>query len=52
MNQLLLIDNASKATLASTWDLSWHPRARQIREEELGLTRARLPGPTARRGGG
>src|SRR5260221_7594577 len=42
--ELLLIDNASKEPLASTWDLSWHPHARQIREDELGLTPARLRG--------
>jgi len=42
--ELLLIDNASKEPLASVWDLSWHPRARHIREEELGLTPARLRG--------
>ncbi|MCE0496357.1 MAG: glycosyltransferase [Methylacidiphilales bacterium] len=42
--QLLLIDNASKEPLASAWDLSWHPQARHIREDELGLTPARLRG--------
>lgn len=42
--ELLLIDNASKEPLASTWDLSWQPRARHIREDELGLTAARLRG--------
>ena len=40
--ELLLIDNASKARLADSWGLSWHPRARHIREDELGLTPARL----------
>jgi glycosyltransferase involved in cell wall biosynthesis len=39
---LLLIDNASESPLAGAWDLSWHPQARIIREEELGLTPARL----------
>ena len=38
------LDNASKDPLAGVWDLSWHPRARHIREEELGLTPARLRG--------
>ena len=42
--ELLLIDNGSKEPLASTWNLSWHPRGRLIREEELGLTPARLRG--------
>jgi glycosyltransferase involved in cell wall biosynthesis len=42
--ELLLIDNASKNTLATAWDLSWHPQARHIRETELGLTPARLCG--------
>jgi glycosyltransferase involved in cell wall biosynthesis len=42
--ELLLIDNASKEPLAGQWDLSWHPRARHIQEEELGLTPARLRG--------
>ena len=38
--ELLLIDNASAPPLAP--DLSWHPHARVIREESLGLTPARL----------
>lgn len=42
--ELLLIDNASKEPLAGKWDLSWHPGARHLREEELGLTPARLRG--------
>jgi len=42
--ELLLIDNASREPLASTWNLSWHPHARHIREDELGLTPARLRG--------
>jgi glycosyltransferase involved in cell wall biosynthesis len=42
--ELLLIDNASKERLAEVWDLWWHPRARHIREDELGLTFARLRG--------
>jgi len=42
--ELLLIDNASKEPLAQTWDLSWHPEARHLRENELGLTPARLRG--------
>jgi len=42
--ELLLIDNASEPALAGKWDLSWHPHARHIREDELGLTAARLCG--------
>ena len=42
--ELLVIDNASDRVLASEWDLSWHPQARHIREDELGLTPARLRG--------
>jgi hypothetical protein len=30
--------------LGVDWDLSWHPRARHVRENELGLTPARLRG--------
>jgi glycosyltransferase involved in cell wall biosynthesis len=42
--EYLLIDNASDETLAARFDLSWHPRARHIREEKVGLTHARLRG--------
>src|SRR5450631_1561319 len=43
--ELLVIDNASQEPLtADTWDLSWHPRARLIREDELGLAPARMRG--------
>jgi glycosyltransferase involved in cell wall biosynthesis len=42
--ELLLVDNASQVPLANSIDLSWHPRARHILEEELGLTPARLRG--------
>lgn len=42
--ELLLIDNASKQPLMGKWDLSWHPHSRLIREDELGLTFARLRG--------
>ncbi len=42
--ELLLIDNASKDPLALVWDLSWHPHGRHVRENELGLTSARLCG--------
>jgi len=42
--ELLLIDNASDPPLPDTWALSSHPHARHIREDELGLTPARLRG--------
>jgi glycosyltransferase involved in cell wall biosynthesis len=40
--ELLLIDNRSQIPLADRVDLSWHPDARVIREQVLGLTPARL----------
>lgn len=48
--ELLVVDNASRERLADTWDLSWHARARHIREDRLGLTTARLRGITEARG--
>lgn len=42
--ELLLVDNACERLLATDWDLSWHPLSRHIREDELGLTPARLRG--------
>src|SRR5437016_1280228 len=42
--ELLLVDNASRERLADTWNLSWHSRHAHVREEELGLTPARLRG--------
>lgn len=42
--EFILIDSASSDPLASRIDLTWHPRARCVREDELGLTRARLRG--------
>jgi len=42
--ELLLIDNASKIPLAPHWDLSWHPNARHIVENELGVAIARRRG--------
>ena len=42
--ELLLIDNASEVPLASQWDLSWHPNARHIVENELGVAIARRRG--------
>ncbi len=42
--ELLIVDSASRDPLASRLDVSWHPRARFVREDEPGLTRARLRG--------
>ena len=42
--ELLLVDNASEQRLAESWDLSWHPNHSHFREDELGLTAARLRG--------
>ena len=38
------MDNRSDEPLADRFDLSWHPHARVVREETLGLTAARLRG--------
>jgi glycosyltransferase involved in cell wall biosynthesis len=48
--ELLLIDNASRTRLSEFWDLSWHPNARHVREDDPGLTSARLRGITEARG--
>jgi glycosyltransferase involved in cell wall biosynthesis len=42
--EYLLIDNASSPERTPKVELSWHPEARMIREENLGLTPARLRG--------
>jgi glycosyltransferase involved in cell wall biosynthesis len=42
--ELLVIDNASCPAAASLASLTWHPNARHVREEVLGLTPARLRG--------
>lgn len=42
--EFVLVDNHSESPLADRIDLSWHPRARVVREDELGLTPARLRG--------
>ena len=42
--ELLLIDNASKESVADRFDIGWHPNGRHVREDELGLTPARLRG--------
>jgi glycosyltransferase involved in cell wall biosynthesis len=42
--EFVLVDNASAEPLQAAVDLSWHPRARHVREEKLGLTPARFRG--------
>lgn len=42
--EYLFIDNASDTALDAQVDLSWHPQARHVREDQLGLTHARLRG--------
>src|SRR5207244_4152321 len=43
--ELLVVDNATPdREYVAGFDLSWHPNARIIREEKLGLTAARLAG--------
>lgn len=44
MWELLLVDNTSEKILSTEIDLSWHPNSHHIREEQLGLTPARLRG--------
>jgi hypothetical protein len=42
--ELLVVDNASCPSVEPGLNLGWHPSARLIREESLGLTHARLRG--------
>ncbi len=42
--ELIIVDNGSTPALTGTIDLSWHPAGRIAREDELGLTPARLCG--------
>jgi glycosyltransferase involved in cell wall biosynthesis len=49
--ELLLIDNASKEKLTDLLDLSWHPHGKIVREDEIGLTPARLRGIKESSGG-
>jgi len=48
--ELLLIDNASREPVSAAWDISWHPEGRHVREDEVGLTMARLRGIREARG--
>ena len=49
--ELLVVDNRSNEPVADCVDLSWHPVARVVREEMLGLTPARLRGIRETTGG-
>jgi glycosyltransferase involved in cell wall biosynthesis len=42
--ELIIVDNGSHEPLAGRFDLSWHPQACIVREDEAGLTPARLRG--------
>lgn len=42
--ELLVVDNASRENVEGRVDIGWHGNARVVREEELGLTFARLLG--------
>lgn len=42
--ELVVVDNHSAEPVAGRYDLSWHPSARVVREDKLGLTPARLRG--------
>ena len=42
--ELILVDNASDTRVAEACDLTWHARARHVREDQIGLTPARLRG--------
>lgn len=48
--ELILIDNASKDSLAAEIDLTWHPKSHHFREDALGLTPARLRGMSETQG--
>ena len=49
--ELLVIDNATPdLDYVASFDLAWHPAAKVIREERIGLTRARLAGIQASQG--
>lgn len=40
--ELVLLDNASPTPLAGSYDLAWHPHARHVREDTLGIAAARM----------
>jgi glycosyltransferase involved in cell wall biosynthesis len=42
--ELLLVDNLSTVPISETFDISWHPLGKIVREDALGLTNARIRG--------
>ena len=48
--ELLVIDNKSLDPITTRVDLSWHPNARVVREDRIGLTYARIRGFQEARG--
>lgn len=48
--ELWIIDNRSQKPIAETFDISWHPHGRIIREDNLGIMHARLRGIRESRG--
>ena len=48
--ELLVVDNRSATLVGGRFDFSWHPQARLVREDILGLTPARLKGIREARG--
>lgn len=42
--EIIIIDNASKQNISDELDINWHPNARVVREDNLGLTFARIRG--------
>jgi GT2 family glycosyltransferase len=48
--ELVVVDNKSEPAIEGRIDVSWHPMTTIVREEALGLTRARLKGFEASRG--
>lgn len=42
--ELLVVDNRSEPAVSEWCDLGWHPQARIVREEAIGLTNARVCG--------
>jgi glycosyltransferase involved in cell wall biosynthesis len=48
--ELLMIDNASREELSGRYPVDWHIHAKWVREDELGLTAARMRGVKEARG--
>jgi glycosyltransferase involved in cell wall biosynthesis len=48
--ELVVVDNGSSAALVQEVDLRWHPLARHVREDRVGLINARLRGLSEARG--